>query len=62
MLLAVGRVPNTDDLGLEKAGVLTDERGYVMVDDHLRTTVPGIYALGDCNGRGSVYAYGLQRF
>jgi pyruvate/2-oxoglutarate dehydrogenase complex dihydrolipoamide dehydrogenase (E3) component len=53
VLLAVGRVPNTDDLGLESAGVATDERGYVLVDDQLRTNVPGIYALGDCNGRGA---------
>jgi len=53
VLLAVGRVPNTDDLGLEIAGVKTDERGYVVVDDQLRTNVPGIYALGDCNRRGA---------
>jgi pyruvate/2-oxoglutarate dehydrogenase complex dihydrolipoamide dehydrogenase (E3) component len=53
VLLAVGRVPNTDDLGLDKAGVATDERGYIRVDDELRTNVPGIYALGDCNGRGA---------
>ena len=53
VLLAVGRVPNTDDLGLENAGVATDERGYIVVDDALRTNVPGIYALGDCNGRGA---------
>jgi pyruvate/2-oxoglutarate dehydrogenase complex dihydrolipoamide dehydrogenase (E3) component len=53
VLLAVGRVPNTDDLGLEHAGVKTDERGYIAVDDQLRTNVPGIYALGDCNGRGA---------
>jgi pyruvate/2-oxoglutarate dehydrogenase complex dihydrolipoamide dehydrogenase (E3) component len=53
VLLAVGRVPNTDDLGLERAGVKTDERGYILVDDQLRTNVPGIYALGDCNGRGA---------
>ena len=53
VLLAVGRVPNTDDLGLEFAGVKTDERGYIKVDDQLRTNVPGIYALGDCNGRGA---------
>jgi pyruvate/2-oxoglutarate dehydrogenase complex dihydrolipoamide dehydrogenase (E3) component len=52
-LLAVGRVPNTDDLDVEKAGVELDERGYVRVDDQLRTNVPGIYALGDCNGRGA---------
>jgi pyruvate/2-oxoglutarate dehydrogenase complex dihydrolipoamide dehydrogenase (E3) component len=52
LLLAVGRVPNTDDLGLDKAGVETDAHGYIVVDDHLRTNVPGIWALGDCNGRG----------
>ena len=53
LLLAVGRVPNTDDLGLENAGVAVDQRGYIQVDDQLRTNVPGIYALGDCNGRGA---------
>src|SRR5207249_8787462 len=53
LLLAVGRRPNTDDLGLDKAGVATDERGYIRVDDQLRTNVPGIWALGDCNGRGA---------
>jgi pyruvate/2-oxoglutarate dehydrogenase complex dihydrolipoamide dehydrogenase (E3) component len=53
LLLAVGRVPNTDDLGLDKAGVAVDQRGYVQVDDQLCTNVPGIYALGDCNGRGA---------
>jgi pyruvate/2-oxoglutarate dehydrogenase complex dihydrolipoamide dehydrogenase (E3) component len=53
LLLAVGRRPNTDDLGLEKAGVEIDRRGYVVVDDELRTSVPGIWALGDCNGRGA---------
>jgi pyruvate/2-oxoglutarate dehydrogenase complex dihydrolipoamide dehydrogenase (E3) component len=53
VLLAVGRRPNTDDLGLEKAGVIVDERGYIAVDDQLRTSVPGIWALGDCNGRGA---------
>ena len=53
LLLAVGRVPNTDDLGLEKAGVKTDARGYIAVDDELRTSVPGIWALGDANGRGA---------
>jgi pyruvate/2-oxoglutarate dehydrogenase complex dihydrolipoamide dehydrogenase (E3) component len=52
VLLAVGRRPNTDDLGLEKAGVRTDEGGYIIVDDQLRTNVPGIWALGDCNGKG----------
>jgi pyruvate/2-oxoglutarate dehydrogenase complex dihydrolipoamide dehydrogenase (E3) component len=53
VLLAVGRRPNTDDLGLEKAGVATDARGYIVVDDQLRTSVPGIWALGDCNGKGA---------
>ena len=53
LLLAVGRRPNTDDLGLEKAGVAVDERGYIVVDDELRTSVPGIWAMGDCNGRGA---------
>ena len=53
VLLAVGRVPNTDDLGLETTGVVVDQRGYIKVDDQLRTNVSGIYALGDCNGRGA---------
>jgi pyruvate/2-oxoglutarate dehydrogenase complex dihydrolipoamide dehydrogenase (E3) component len=53
VLLAVGRRPNTDDLGLGRAGVATDARGYVTVDDTLATSVPGIWALGDCNGRGA---------
>jgi pyruvate/2-oxoglutarate dehydrogenase complex dihydrolipoamide dehydrogenase (E3) component len=53
VLLAVGRRPNTDDLGLEAAGVETDSRGYIKVDDGLATNVPGIWALGDCNGRGA---------
>jgi pyruvate/2-oxoglutarate dehydrogenase complex dihydrolipoamide dehydrogenase (E3) component len=52
-LLAVGRVPNTNDLGVEQAGIKVDQRGYIQVDDQLRTNVPGIYALGDCNGRGA---------
>jgi pyruvate/2-oxoglutarate dehydrogenase complex dihydrolipoamide dehydrogenase (E3) component len=52
VLLAVGRRPNTDDLGLEKAGVQIDARGYVQVDDQLRTNVDGVWAIGDCNGRG----------
>jgi pyruvate/2-oxoglutarate dehydrogenase complex dihydrolipoamide dehydrogenase (E3) component len=52
-LLAVGRVPNTGDLGLENAGVAVDQRGYIKVDDQLRTNVAGVYALGDCNGRGA---------
>jgi pyruvate/2-oxoglutarate dehydrogenase complex dihydrolipoamide dehydrogenase (E3) component len=53
VLIAVGRMPNTDDLGLEKAGVETDHAGYIKVDDELRTNVPGIWALGDCNGKGA---------
>jgi pyruvate/2-oxoglutarate dehydrogenase complex dihydrolipoamide dehydrogenase (E3) component len=53
VLLAVGRTPNTSDLGLDRAGVATDHRGYIVVDDQLRTNVPGIWALGDCNGRGA---------
>ncbi|HTQ00225.1 MAG TPA: FAD-containing oxidoreductase [Casimicrobiaceae bacterium] len=53
LLLAVGRTPNTDDLGLDRAGVSKDARGYITVDDALRTNVPGIFALGECNGRGA---------
>jgi len=53
MLLAVGRVPNTDDLGLEAAGIQTDQRGYIVVDEQLRTTNPNTWALGDCNGKGA---------
>jgi pyruvate/2-oxoglutarate dehydrogenase complex dihydrolipoamide dehydrogenase (E3) component len=53
LLVAVGRRPNTDDLGLDKAGVATDSRGYITVDDELRTSAPGIWAIGDCNGRGA---------
>jgi pyruvate/2-oxoglutarate dehydrogenase complex dihydrolipoamide dehydrogenase (E3) component len=53
LLLAVGRRPNTDDLGLEKAGIAHDEHGFITVDDQLRTNVPGIWAIGDCNGRGA---------
>ena len=53
LLLAVGRRPNTDDLGLDKAGVAVDARGYIQVDDALGTSVPGIWALGDCNGMGA---------
>jgi pyruvate/2-oxoglutarate dehydrogenase complex dihydrolipoamide dehydrogenase (E3) component len=53
VLLAVGRRPNTDDLGLDQAGVAVDSRGYIAVDDYLATSVPGIWALGDCNGRGA---------
>jgi pyruvate/2-oxoglutarate dehydrogenase complex dihydrolipoamide dehydrogenase (E3) component len=53
LLLAVGRRPNTDDLELDRAGVAVDEHGYIVVDDALATNVPGIWALGDCNGRGA---------
>jgi pyruvate/2-oxoglutarate dehydrogenase complex dihydrolipoamide dehydrogenase (E3) component len=53
MLVAIGRRPNTDDLGLDKAGIATDPHGYIQVDDELRTNVPGIWAMGDCNGRGA---------
>jgi pyruvate/2-oxoglutarate dehydrogenase complex dihydrolipoamide dehydrogenase (E3) component len=53
VLLAVGRRPNTDDLSLDKAGVETDARGYIVVDDELRASAPGVWALGDCNGRGA---------
>ncbi|NKZ12038.1 FAD-containing oxidoreductase [Mycolicibacterium septicum DSM 44393] len=53
LLLAVGRAPNTDDLGLENAGVDLDGRGYVVVDDQLRTTAEHIWAMGDCNGKGA---------
>ncbi|MBB5576082.1 FAD-containing oxidoreductase [Rhizobium paranaense] len=53
LLIATGRRPNTDDLGLEKAGVALDSKGYIVVDDHLSTNVDGIWALGDCNGHGA---------
>lgn len=53
LLLAVGRVPNTDDLQLDKAGVKSNERGFINVDDRLRTNVPDIWAIGDVNGRGA---------
>jgi len=53
LLLAMGRQPNTDDLGLELAGVQHDQRGFIQVDEQCRTTVPGIWALGECNGRGA---------
>jgi len=53
VLMATGRRPNTDDLGLDVAGIATDERGYITVDDRLQTNVAGVFALGDCNGRGA---------
>jgi len=53
VLLAVGRRPNTDDLGLEAAGIETDAKDFILVDDQLRTTAEGIWALGECNGRGA---------
>jgi pyruvate/2-oxoglutarate dehydrogenase complex dihydrolipoamide dehydrogenase (E3) component len=53
LLVATGRRPNTDELGLDAAGVETDARGYVVVDDQLRTTVDHIWAMGDCNGKGA---------
>ena len=53
LLVATGRRPNTDDLGLDAAGIETDERGYVVVDDQLRTNVDGVWAMGDCNGKGA---------
>lgn len=53
LLLSVGRTPNTHDLGLDKAGVDIDKRGFIVVDEQLRTNVPGIWALGDCNGKGA---------
>jgi len=53
LLAAVGRRPNTDDLGLDQAGIATDARGYIVVDDELRTSVAGVWALGDANGRGA---------
>ena len=53
LLVAVGRTPNTDDLGLEEAGIETDRRGFIQVDDQLRTSIPNVWALGDANGRGA---------
>ena len=53
LLAAVGRRPNTDDLGLAEAGIATDARGFIVVDDQLRTNLPGVWALGDANGRGA---------
>ena len=52
-LVAAGRKPNTDDLGLERTAIEIDDQGYVRVDDHLRASVDGVFALGDCNGRGA---------
>ncbi len=53
LLLAIGRRPNTDDLGIDKAGLEVDRRGYIKVDDRLQTNVPGVWAIGDCNGKGA---------
>ena len=53
LLIATGRRPNTEDLGLEAAGIAHDQRGFITVDDELRTSMPGVWALGDCNGRGA---------
>jgi pyruvate/2-oxoglutarate dehydrogenase complex dihydrolipoamide dehydrogenase (E3) component len=53
LLLAVGRVPNTEDLGLDVAGISTDKRGYIEVDEGLRSSNPHVWALGDCNGKGA---------
>ena len=53
LLFAIGRLPNTEDLGLDAAGIATDQRGYIQVDDQLRTNVPNVLALGDVNGRGA---------
>jgi pyruvate/2-oxoglutarate dehydrogenase complex dihydrolipoamide dehydrogenase (E3) component len=53
VLTATGRKPNTHDLGLEHAGVSTDRKGFIEVDDKLATNIAGIWALGDCNGRGA---------
>jgi pyruvate/2-oxoglutarate dehydrogenase complex dihydrolipoamide dehydrogenase (E3) component len=53
ILLAVGRKPNTDDLGLANAGIEVDDRGYIVVKDDLSTTAEGVWAMGDCNGRGA---------
>jgi len=53
LLLAIGRRPNTDDLGLDRAGIAVDDRGFIKVDDELRTSASGVWAMGDCNGRGA---------
>ncbi|NTV39422.1 MAG: FAD-dependent oxidoreductase, partial [Demequinaceae bacterium] len=53
ILVAAGRIPNSEDLGLESVGVATDKRGYITTDDHFLTSAPGIFAVGDVNGRGA---------
>jgi pyruvate/2-oxoglutarate dehydrogenase complex dihydrolipoamide dehydrogenase (E3) component len=53
LLLAVGRVPNTGDLGLKEAGIAADARGYITVDDQCRTSAEGVWCMGDANGRGA---------
>jgi pyruvate/2-oxoglutarate dehydrogenase complex dihydrolipoamide dehydrogenase (E3) component len=53
LLAALGREPNTDDLGLEHAGIEVDDKGFIEVDDHLRTSADDVWAMGDCNGRGA---------
>jgi pyruvate/2-oxoglutarate dehydrogenase complex dihydrolipoamide dehydrogenase (E3) component len=53
LLVAAGRIPNSDDLGLDTVGVVTDKRGYITTDEHFLTSAPGIYAVGDVNGRGA---------
>src|SRR5262249_21649082 len=53
VLVATGRRPNTDDLGLDRSGIVTDAHGYIQVDDQLHTSVSGVWAMGDCNGRGA---------
>ena len=53
LLLAVGRIPNTDDLGLENTDIAVDNRGFIQVDNFLKTSVEGVWALGDCNGQGA---------
>lgn len=53
LLFAIGRRPNTEDLGLDVAGIATDDRGFIQVDDQLRTNESSVWALGDVNGRGA---------
>jgi len=53
LLIATGRRPNTDDLGLDRTTIACDKHGYIQVDDELRTTAPGVWAIGDCNGKGA---------